>query len=159
MTTNDEGRINEIWERFIKNVVNKVLKDAFNNKGYDRYECSATRVVVGYYDGNPVCTCGIEYWWKDKSKALLSAVGASPQNRGYGKLLMLHTIKYLDNWGIKKIYLKINKDEKADRLEKFYSQFGFSVVNKFVEDDEVFVDCDTREEYVMSRSSQLFYKQ
>ena len=54
--------------------------------------------------------------------------------------------------GIKKIYLKIDKDEKADRLEKFYSQFGFSVVNKVVEDDEVFVDCDTDKEYVMSRS-------
>jgi hypothetical protein len=49
--------------------------------------------------------------------------------------------------GIKKIYLKIDKDEKADRLEKFYSQFGF-----FVEDDEVFVNCDTDEEYVMSRN-------
>jgi GNAT superfamily N-acetyltransferase len=152
MTTNDEGRINEIWERFIKNVVNKVLKDAFNNEGYDRYGCSATRVVIGYNDGIPVCTCGIEYWWKDKTKALLSAVGASPQNHGYGTLLMQHIVKYLDDWGIKKIYLKIDKDEKANRLEKFYSQFDFSVINKVVEDDEVFVNCDTDEEYVMFRS-------
>ena len=153
-TTNDEGKINEFWERFIKNVVNIILKDAFN-KEYDRYGCLANRVVVGYNDGKPVCTACIDYWWKNNKTVLLSAVSASPRNRGYGTLLMQHTLKYLDDWGIKKIYLKIDKNEKANRLEKFYSQFGFSVVNKVDEDDKVFIDCDIDKEYVMSRKLDL----
>ena len=154
MTTNDEGRINEIWERFIEKVANLVWREAFGRE-YGRYECPATRVVIGYIDGKPVCACAIEYWWKNNKTVLLSAVGASAQNRGYGTSLMRHTVKYLDDWGIQQIYLKVDKDEKADRLKEFYRRYGFSEVNKVDEDDELLVDWDTDKEYVMSRSGSV----
>jgi len=150
-TTNDEGRINETWERFIK-IANQVWKVAFRNEGYDRYGCPATRVVIGYIDGKPVCACAIEYWWKNNKTVLIHAVGASPQNRGYGTSLVRHTVKYLDDWGIQQMYLKVDKDEKTDRLEEFYKRYGFVIVDKV---DERFVDWDPDKEYVMSRSGSV----
>jgi N-acetylglutamate synthase-like GNAT family acetyltransferase len=108
--------------------------------------------VKGCIDGEPVCTSGVEYPYEDNTEALISSVGASPQNRGYGKLLMQHIVKHLDDSGVKNIYLKIDKNEKADRLKKFYSQFGFSEVNKV---NDFFFEYNTRKDYVMSRSGSV----
>jgi N-acetylglutamate synthase-like GNAT family acetyltransferase len=154
ITTNDEGRIDDKFEEFVVEA-NKVWSVAFNNEGYGRYECPATRVAIGSIDGNPVCACAIEYWWKNNTTVLIHAVGASPQNRGYGTSLMRHIVEHLEDLGIQQMYLKVDKNDKADRLEKFYSQYGFVKVDKVDEDDEVFVDCDTDEEYVMSRSGSV----
>jgi hypothetical protein len=67
---------------------------------------------------------------------------------------MQHIVEHLKASGVIKTYLKIDKDEKADRLEKFYSNFGFAKVE--VGEEDVLFDYDPYlnldVEYVMSYS-------
>jgi len=167
ITTNDEGIIDKEWEKCVEET-NELLVVAFG-KGNDPYLWGATRIVKGCIDDKLVCTCGLKYWWKDNTLAFIDSVGAFPQNRGYGSLLMRYIVEYLNNSGVKKIYLKIDKNEKADRLKKFYSQFGFSEVNEvnrdiaiFIDykahdeyDDDEYDDDDFHDEYIMSRSGSV----
>jgi N-acetylglutamate synthase-like GNAT family acetyltransferase len=126
-------------------------KEAFGNE-YGEGECPGDSLAIGSFDGKTVCSAIIETWG---NAALVSCMGAYPQKRGYGSSLVRHIVKHLEDSGVIKIYLKIDRDDKTDRLETFYSQYGFIKVDKVDEDDEVFVDCDTDEEYVMSRSGSV----
>jgi hypothetical protein len=109
------------FERFVKEA-NTVWIEAFGNE-YDEGECRGDSLAIGCIDGKPVCA-GIMEIWGDI--ALISCIGSNPQKCGYGSLLVRHIIKHLKASNITKIYLKIDKDEKADGLEKFYHRFGFT---------------------------------
>jgi N-acetylglutamate synthase-like GNAT family acetyltransferase len=134
---------------------NKVWGKAFNWE-YDAGECLRysnnfeDSVMIGRIDNKPVCAAIIEYC-DDKKLALISCIGAYPEKCGYGSLLMKNIIKNLKTSEITEVYLKIIRDKKAIRLEKFFSKFDFSVVNKVNEDYAVFIDCDNDKEYAMSR--------
>lgn len=134
---------------------NKVWRKAFNCE-YDAGECLRysnnfeDNVMIGHIDNKPVCVAIIEYS-DDKKLALISSIGAYPEKCGYGSLLMKNIIKNLKTSEITEVYLKIIRDKKAIRLEKFFSKFDFSVVNKVNEDYAVFIDCDNDKEYAMSR--------
>jgi N-acetylglutamate synthase-like GNAT family acetyltransferase len=134
---------------------NKVWRKAFNCE-YDAGECLRYSnncedcVMIGRIDNKPVCAAIIEYC-DDKKLVLISSIGAYPEKCTYGSLLMKNIIKNLKTSKITEVYLKIIRDKKAIRLEKFFSKFGFSVVNKVNEDYAVFIDCDNDKEYAMSR--------
>jgi ribosomal protein S18 acetylase RimI-like enzyme len=147
----NDGGIDEEWKECVEET-NKLLVVAFG-KGNDPYYWDATEMVKGYIDGKLVCICGVEYDYEDNTKALIDSICASPQNRGYGTSLIQYIIKYLNDSGVKNIYLKIDKNEKADRLKKFYSQFGFSEVKKVY--DDYFFEYHSHDEYVMYRSSSV----
>jgi N-acetylglutamate synthase-like GNAT family acetyltransferase len=113
---------------------NKVWRKAFNCE-YDAGECLRysnnfeDSVMIGRIDNKPVCAAIIEYW-NDKKLALISCIGAYPEKCGYGSLLMKNIIKNLKTSKITEVYLKIIRDKKAIRLEKFFSKFGFAKVNE-----------------------------
>jgi N-acetylglutamate synthase-like GNAT family acetyltransferase len=110
------------FEEIVKKA-NELWGKTFGNE-YGEDECPGDCIVIGCIDDNIVCCTIIEYWeWK--KTALISCMSAYPQKCGYGSLLMENIIKDLKTSKISKVYLKIDKDENAIRLEKFYSQFGF----------------------------------
>ena len=135
---------------------NKVWRKAFNCE-YDAGECLRysnnfeDSVMIGRIDNKPVCAAIIEYW---NDIALISCMGVYPQKCGHGSSLMQHIVEHLKDSGVIKTYLKIDKDEKADRLEKFYSNFGFAKYE--VDKEDVLFDydpyLDLDLEYVMSYS-------
>jgi hypothetical protein len=135
-------------EHFEENVsnANTVWIEAFGNE-YGEGECPGDSVVTGCIDGKIVCSAMIEIWG---NTALVSCMGSNPQKCGYGSLLMQHIMEHLKASNIIKTYLKIDKDEKADRLEKFYSNFGFA--KDEVDEEDVLFDYVTVLEYVMSYS-------
>jgi hypothetical protein len=137
-------------EHFELNVskANTVWIEAFGNE-YGEGQCPGDSLAIGCIDGKIVC-CAIIQIWNDI--ALISCMGSNPQKCGYGSSLMRHVVKHLKASNITKTYLKIDKDEKADRLEKFYSNFGFAK-DEVGEEDVLFdydpyLDLDV--EYVMS---------
>lgn len=101
---------------------------------------------------NTCCTAIIEISASGK-KALISCMGVYPQKRGYGTSLIQYIIKFLKNLGVIKIYLKIDKDDKAKRLEKFYFNNGFTKINEYKEykecEEDVLFYYDSKFEYVM----------
>ena len=99
-----------------------------------------------------VCTAIIEISASGK-KALISCMGAYPQKCGYGSSLIQYIIKFLKNLGVTKIYIKIDKDDKAKRLEKFYSNYGFTKIKEYKEykecEEEILFYYDSKFEYIM----------
>ena len=99
-----------------------------------------------------VCTAIIEISTSGK-KALISCMGAYPQKCGYGSSLIQYIIKFLKNLGVTKIYIKIDKDDKAKRLEKFYSNYGFTKIKEYKEykecEEDVLFYYDSKFEYIM----------
>ena len=99
-----------------------------------------------------VCTAIIEISASGK-KALISCMGAYPQKCGYGSSLIQYIIKFLKNLGVTKIYIKIDKDDKAKRLEKFYSNYGFTKIKEYKEykecEEDVLFYYDSKFEYIM----------
>lgn len=99
-----------------------------------------------------VCTAIIEISASGK-KALISCMGAYPQKCGYGSSLIQYIIKFLKNLGVNKIYIKIDKDDKAKRLEKFYSNYGFTKIKEYKEykecEEDVLFYYDSKFEYIM----------
>jgi hypothetical protein len=134
----------ENFEVYVKEEANTVWIEAFGNE-YGEGECPGDSLAIGYIDGKIVCCAIIEIW---DDKALISCMGSNPQKCGYGSLLMQHIMEHLKASNIIKTYLKIDKDEKADRLEKFYSNFGFA--KDEVDEEDVLFDYYPDEEYVMS---------
>jgi N-acetylglutamate synthase-like GNAT family acetyltransferase len=132
---------------------NKVWGKAFNWE-YDAGECLRysnnfeDSVMIGRIDNKPVCAAIIEYC-DDKKLAVISCIGAYPEKCGYGSLLMKNIIKNLKTSKITEVYLKIIRDKKAIRLEKFFSKFGFAKVN-----EDILFDLDRNldlgREYAMS---------
>jgi len=144
------SNINKEETKFESSVkkANTVWSESFGNE-YGEGECNGDSLAIGCIDGKPVCAGIMEIWG---NIALISCIGSSPQKCGHGSLLMLYIIKHLKASNITKIYLKIDKDEKADRLEKFYRRYGF-VKDEVGEEDVLFdydpyLDLDL--EYVMS---------
>ena len=133
------------FERFVKEA-NTVWREAFGNE-YGEDECPGDSLATGCIDGKIVCCAIIEYW---NDSALISCMGSNPQKCGYGSLFMQHIVEHLKASNIIKTYLKIDKDEKADRLEKFYSNFGFAKYE--VDEEDVLFDYYPDVEYVMSYS-------
>jgi hypothetical protein len=127
-------KANTVWEH----------KEVFGNK-YGEDECPGDSLAIGCIDGKIVSCAIIEYW---NDIALISCMGAYPQKCGHGNSLMRHIVEHLKDSNIIKTYLKIDKDEKADRLDKFYSNFGFAKD----EVEDVLFDYDPDLEYVMSYS-------
>lgn len=80
-------------------------------------------------------------------------MGAYPQKCGYGSSLIQYIIKFLKNLGVTKIYIKIDKDDKAKRLEKFYSNYGFTKIKEYKEykecEEDVLFYYDSKFEYIM----------
>ena len=139
----------ENFEEYVKkaNTVWK-QKEVFGNE-YGEGECPGDSLAIGCIDGKIVSCAIIEYW---NDIALISCMGAYPQKCGHGSLLMQHIVEHLKASNIIKTYLKIDKDEKADILEKFYSNFGFAKYE--VGEEDVLFDYDPYldVEYVMSYS-------
>jgi len=129
------------FEKRVKSA-NKIWSKVFGNE-YEEDECPGDILVIGGFDNKPVCTASntgskynsfkvvctaiIEISVSGK-KALISCMGAYPQKCGYGSSLIQYIIKFLKNLGVIKIYIKIDKDDKAKRLEKFYSNYGFTKI-------------------------------
>jgi N-acetylglutamate synthase-like GNAT family acetyltransferase len=160
------------FEIYVK-LANKIWTKVFGNE-YEENECPGDILVIGYFDDKPVskvkpkvvctvtngdsrasitgCTAIIEISASGK-KALISCMGVYPQKRGYGTLLIQYIIKFLKNLGVIKIYLKIDKDDKAKRLEKFYFNNGFTKINEYKEykecEEDVLFYYDSKFEYVM----------
>ena len=146
------------FEIYVK-LANKIWKKVFGNE-YEENECPGDILVIGYFDDKPVskvkpkavCTAIIEISASGK-KALISCMGVYPQKRGYGTSLIQYIIKFLKKSGVTKIYLKIDKDDKAKRLEKFYFNNGFTKINEYKEykecEEDVLFYYDSKFEYVM----------
>ena len=134
----------ENFEVSVKEKANTVWIEAFGNE-YGEGECPGDSLAIGSFDGKTVCSAIIETWG---NAALVSCMGAYPQKRGYGSSLVRHIVEHLEDSGVIKIYLKIDRDDKADRLEKFYSNFGFA--KDEVDEEDVLFDYYPDDEYVMS---------
>jgi len=160
------------FEIYVK-LANKIWTKVFGNE-YEENECPGDILVIGYFDDKPVskvkpkavctvtncdskasitgCTAIIEISASGK-KALISCMGAYPQKCGYGTSLIQYILKFLKNLGVIKIYLKIDKDDKAKRLEKFYFNNGFTKINEYKEykecEEDVLFYYDSKFEYVM----------
>ena len=163
------------FEIYVK-LANKIWTKVFGNE-YEENECPGDILVIGYFDDKPdskvkpkavctvtngdsrasntCCTAIIEISASGK-KALISCMGVYPQKCGYGTSLIQYIIKFLKNLGVIKIYLKIDKDDKAKRLEKFYFNNGFTKINEYNEYKEnkecvedVLFYYDSKFEYVM----------
>ncbi len=159
------------FEIYVK-IANKIWTKVFGNE-YEEGECPGDILVIGSFDDsttdNPKkavctvtngdsrasitgCTAIIEISASGK-KALISCMGAYPQKCGYGTSLIQYIIKFLKNSGVTKIYLKIDKDDKAKRLEKFYFNNGFTKINEYKEykecEEDVLFYYDSKFEYVM----------
>jgi hypothetical protein len=147
------------FEIYVK-LANKIWTKVFGNE-YEEDECPGDILVIGSFDDNcsiskAVCTAIIEISASGK-KALISCMGAYPQKQGYGTSLIQYIIKFLKKLDVTKIYIKIDKDDKAKRLEKFYFNNGFTKVNEYEEYKEYQEDIkdvlfyyDSKFEYVMS---------
>lgn len=138
---------NEIWIR----------KEVFGNK-YEEDECQGNILVIGFTrsttgKSSAVCAAIIERNISG-NKALISCMGAYPQNCGYGTSLMQYIIKFLKNLCVTEICLKIDKNDKAKRLEEFYINCSFIKVeedkNKVLEYDEILFYYDSKVQYIMS---------
>ena len=136
----------EHFEIYVKEEANTVWIEAFGNE-YSEGGCPGDSVVIGRIDSKPVCAAIIKFD-DDKKLALVSCMGSNPQKCGYGSSLIRHIVDHLKTSNIIKTYVKIDKDDKADRLEKFYSNFGFAKD----EVDVLFIllDYDIDVEFVMS---------
>jgi hypothetical protein len=166
------------FEIYVK-LANKIWTKVFGNE-YEEDECPGDILVIGSFDDSTnksvcrvsekdsrdsntvcsiskaVCTAIIEISASGK-KALISCMGAYPQKQGYGTSLIQYIIKFLKKLDVTKIYIKIDKDDKAKRLEKFYFNNGFTKVNEYEEYKEYQEDIkdvlfyyDSKFEYVMS---------
>jgi N-acetylglutamate synthase-like GNAT family acetyltransferase len=159
------------FEKHVKSA-NKIWSKVFGNE-YEEDECPGDILVIGSFDEKPVCTVSngstvsndssynpervvctaiIEISTSGK-KALISCMGAYPQKCGYGSSLIQYIIKFLKNLGVTKIYIKIDKDDKAKRLEKFYSNYGFTKIKEYKEykecEEDVLFYYDSKFEYIM----------
>jgi len=165
------------FEIYVK-LANKIWTKVFGNE-YEENECPGDILVIGSFDDKAdctasitgsrvslqanctiskadskktVCTAIIEISASGK-KALISCMGAYPQKRGYGTLLIQYIIKFLKKLGVTKIYLKIDKDDKAKKLEKFYFNNGFTKIKEYKEykecEEDVLFYYDSKFEYVM----------
>ena len=147
------------FEKRVKSA-NKIWSKVFGNQ-YEKDECPGDILVIGSIDNKPgsrynsyrvVCTAIIEISTSGK-KALISCMGAYPQKCGYGSSLIQYIIKFLKNLGVTKIYIKIDKDDKAKRLEKFYSNYGFTKIKEYKEykecEEDVLFYYDSKFEYIM----------
>jgi N-acetylglutamate synthase-like GNAT family acetyltransferase len=164
------------FEIYVK-LANKIWTKVFGNE-YEEGECPGDILVIGSFDDKAdstiskadstiskadctifkadskktVCTAIIEISASGK-KALISCMSVYPQKRGYGTSLIQYIIKFLKNLGVTKIYLKIDKDDKAKRLEKFYFNNGFTKINEYKEykecEEDVLFYYDSKFEYVM----------
>lgn len=168
------------FEKRVKSA-NKIWSKVFGNE-YEEDECPGDILVIGSFDEKTVCTvssrdsrvslsanCTVS---KDSKynpervvctaiieisasgkKALISCMGAYPQNCGYGSSLIQYIINFLKNLGVTKIYIKIDKDDKAKRLEKFYSNYGFTKIKEYKEykecEEEILFYYDSKFEYIM----------
>lgn len=160
------------FEKHVK-LANKIWSKVFGNE-YEEDECPGDILVIGSFDEktvytvskdctasntgskyNPervVCTAIIEISASGK-KALISCMAAYPQKCGYGSSLIQYIIKFLKNLGVTKIYIKIDKDDKAKRLEKFYSNYGFTKIKEYKEykecEEDILFYYDSKFEYIM----------
>jgi N-acetylglutamate synthase-like GNAT family acetyltransferase len=153
------------FEKHVKSA-NKIWSKVFGNE-YEEDECPGDILVIGSIDNKPaclvktdssynsfkvVCTAIIEISASGK-KALISCMGAYPQKCGYGSSLIQYIIKFLKNLSVTKIYIKIDKDDKAKRLEKFYSNYGFTKIKEYKEykecEEDVLFYYDSKFEYIM----------
>ena len=149
------------FEIYVK-IANKIWTKVFGNE-YKENECPGDILVIGSFDDKAVfkikpkavCSAIIEVSATGK-KALISCMGAYPQKRGYGTLLIQYIIKFLKKLGVTKIYIKIDKDDKAKKLEKFYFNNGFTKINEYKEykenkecEEDVLFYYDSKFEYVM----------
>ena len=154
------------FEKRVKSA-NKIWSKVFGNE-YEEDECPGDILVIGSFDEKTVCTVSsrdskynpervvctaiIEISASGK-KALISCMGAYPQKCGYGSSLIQYIIKFLKNLSVTKIYIKIDKDDKAKRLEKFYSNYGFTKIKEYKEykecEEDVLFYYDSKFEYIM----------
>lgn len=111
---------------------NKIWLKIFANE-YNYGECPGDNIVIGCINNEIICCAIIEHY---HIVALVSCVASYPQNHGYGTLLMNFIIHYLKPSNINKIHVKIDKDEKIERLVKFYSKFGFVKENLDKDEDK-----------------------
>jgi hypothetical protein len=117
---------------------------------YDNLDCTLFEKDSRYSSFRAVCTTIIEISASGK-KALISCMGVYPQKHGYGTSLIQYIIKLLKNLGVTEICLKIDKDDKAERLEKFYINNGFTKVKEYKEyEKDVLFYYDSKYEYIMS---------
>ena len=153
------------FEKHVKSA-NKIWSKVFGNE-YEEDECPGDILVIGSFDDKPVCTVSNDSSYNPErvvctaiieistsgKKALISCMGAYPQKCGYGSSLIQYIIKFLKNLGVTKIYIKIDKDDKAKRLEKFYSNYGFTKIKEYKEykecEEDVLFYYDSKFEYIM----------
>jgi hypothetical protein len=163
------------FEIYVK-LANEIWTKVFGNE-YEEGECPGDILVIGSFDDKADCTasitgcrvslqanCTISKADSKKAvctaiieisdsgkKALISCMGAYPQKCGYGTSLIQYIIKFLKNLGVTEICLKIDKDDKAERLEKFYFNNGFTKVEEVKEyQEDVLFYYDSKFEYIMS---------
>lgn len=138
------------FEKSVKSA-NEIWSKVFGNE-YEEDECPGDILVIGSIDEKPVCTAIIEISTSGK-KTLISCMCVYPQKCGYGSSLIQYIIKFLKNLGVTKIYIKIDKDNKAKRLEKFYSNYGFTKIKEYKEykecEEDVLFYYDSKFEYIM----------
>ena len=155
LTINKENKDFELLIKFANEIW--IREEVFGNK-YEEYECPGNILVIGFTrsttgKSSAVCATVIERNISG-NKAVISCMGAYPQNCGYGSSLMQYIIKFLKNLCITEICLKIDKNDKAKRLEKFYINYGFTTVeedkNKVLEYDEILFYYDSKVQYIMS---------
>ena len=144
LTIEDEDKD---FEKGVKSA-NKIWTKVFSNE-YEEGQCPGNFLTIGSIDNEPVCAVIIKI--SDSKKALISSMGAYPQKCGYGSSLMQNIIKFIKNLGVTEICLKIDKDDKAERLDKFYSNYGFTKVEEDEEyEEDAFFYYDSNFEYIMS---------
>ena len=155
LTINKEDKDFELFIKFANEIW--IRKEVFGNK-YEEDECQGNILVIGFTrsttgKNSAVCAAVIERNISG-NKALISCMGAYPQNCGYGSSLIQHIIKLLKNLWVTEICLKIDKNDKAKRLEEFYINYGFTKVeedkNKVLEYDEILFYYDSKVQYIMS---------
>ena len=154
LTINKENKDFELLIKFANEIW--IREEVFGNK-YEEYECPGNILVIGFTrsttgKSSAVCATVIERNISG-NKAVISCMGAYPQNCGYGSSLIQYIINFLKNLGVTKIYIKIDKDDKAKRLEKFYSNYGFTKIKEYKEykecEEEILFYYDSKFEYIM----------
>ena len=126
------------------NKARKVWDETFGNE--NTYEQNEGDNLLIYIKNGIVVSCAILNINNSNNIALLSCMGAYPQNCGYGSSLMKHMVEHYKNKI--KIYLKIDNFtnplyfdedkipinlENTNKLKKFYSKFGFVIDNDMLE--------------------------
>lgn len=112
----------ENFEKMIQ-VANSVWLPSFGNQ-YEELECDANIIIIGY-NTNDIPVCALIVDTKGNS-ALISNVGSEPKNIGNGTKIMKFILEKLkETKNTENVCLNIVLDDSQERLEKFYSKFGF----------------------------------